>query len=111
MSIRFKNVLKLSKSDEFWKTRAQLLEVEEILSATISEENSSNERTLVLVRAFKEMASVMIILRYANHFSNYALVKQGLGVFQKMKKEEEEGTGYWDEYSQMLKKEYEYYST
>jgi hypothetical protein len=63
---------------------------EEILSAMISEENSSNERTLLLVRVFKEMASVMIILRYANHFSSYALVRQALEGFQKMKKEEEE---------------------
>jgi hypothetical protein len=33
---------------------------------------------------------VMIILRYANHFSSYALVRQALEGFQKMKKEEEE---------------------
>jgi hypothetical protein len=111
MSIRFKNFLKMSKNDEYGETRAQLLVDEEILSATISEENSSNARTLVLVRAFKEMAGVMTILRYANHLSNYTLVRQALEVFQKMKQEEEEGTGYWDECSQMLKKEYEYYST
>jgi hypothetical protein len=92
MSIRFNNFLKMSKNDEYGETRAQLLVDEEILSATISEENSSNARTLVLVRAFKEMASVMTILHYANHVSKYTLVRQALEVFQKMKKEEEEGT-------------------